>query len=234
VPQGKAGLVVHLYGSGGSLRENGYNIGRPPYQKCRQLLAERGYWLVVPDLGPKHWMNEMACAQVDAVIAAMIELEQVDRERVHLLGTSMGAGSSLIYIMRRPERIKSVVAVFPMTDFSQWLVEQPRYRGPVEQAHKISPDQRVAALVELSPLRHPEAFRNLPVLLLHGDQDTVVPPHHSRDFAAALKERGSLVTYHEVPGLTHDDEIARPYQRELADFFTLGYEYNDSTATEKQ
>ena len=228
VPEGKAGLVVHLYGSGGSHRENEYNVGRAPYAAFRRLLAERGYWLVVPDLGPKHWMNAKACAQVDAVIAAMIKKERVDPERVHLLGTSMGAGSSLIYVMRRPERITSVVAVFPMTDFARWLQEKPGYRGPVEQAHGIAPEQRDATLAKLSPLLHPEAFRNVPVLLLHGDSDTVVPPHHSRDFAAALEEKGCAVIYHEVPGLTHNDKIAQAFQRELADFLTKENKRSDS------
>ncbi|MFT5470497.1 MAG: hypothetical protein ACI8UO_005626, partial [Verrucomicrobiales bacterium] len=40
-PEGKTGLVVHLYGSGGSHREGQFNIGRPPFDQFRQLLAER-------------------------------------------------------------------------------------------------------------------------------------------------------------------------------------------------
>jgi len=92
VPEGKAGLVVHLYGSGGS--HESYNVGRPPVDEFRRLLAARAYWLVVPELGPRHWMNDAACNQVDAVIAAMVQHERVDPGRVHLLGTSMGGGSS--------------------------------------------------------------------------------------------------------------------------------------------
>jgi dipeptidyl aminopeptidase/acylaminoacyl peptidase len=216
VPQGKAGLVVHLYGSGGSHKE--YNVGRPPYDELRRLLAERGYWLVVPELGPRHWMNDAACRQVDTVIAALVQQEGVDPVRVHLLGTSMGGGSSLIYVLRRPGKIKSVAAVFPMTDFAKWLEEQPHYRPAVEEAHGITPEQRDASLREISPLAHPEAYRDTPVFLLHGDRDTIVPPHHSRDFAAALKDNGCSVIYREVAGATHSDTIAESYPRELADF----------------
>jgi dipeptidyl aminopeptidase/acylaminoacyl peptidase len=218
VPEGKAGLVVHLYGSGGS--HKAHNVGRPSYDEFRRLLAARGYWLVAPELGPRHWMNDNACAQVDAVIAALVQHERVDPARVHLLGTSMGGGSSLIYVMRRPGKIKSVVAVFPMTDFAQWLQEKPGYRQAVEQAHGITPEQRDAALEEISPLHHPAAFRKTPVFLLHGDRDATVQPHHSRDFAAALKDKGCAVTYREAAGATHNDNIALPYQQELADFLT--------------
>ncbi len=222
IPEGKAGLIVHLYGSGGSHRENEYNIGRESYAACRKQLAERGYWLVVADLGRSHWMNEKACTQVDAVIDAMIADKNVDPMQVHLFGTSMGASSSLIYIMRRPERIKSVVAVFPITDFTKWLVEIPKYRVPVEQAHGITPETRGEALAKISPLMNVDAFRKVPVMLLHGDKDRVVPTHHSRDFAAALKKKGYPFIFHEVPGATHNDKIARSYQHELADFLTEG------------
>ena len=52
------------------------------------------------------------------------------------------------------------------------------------------------------------------------DQDTVVLPHHSRDFAAALEEHGCEVLFLEVPGEAHRDEIVGPYQKEVADFLT--------------
>ncbi len=220
VPAGKTGLVVHLYGAGGSGKPNGFNIGRPPYDEIRRLLAARGYWLVVPTLGPSHWMNDAACKQVDAVIADMVQHENVDTTRVHLFGTSMGGGGSLIYTMRRPNTIKSLVAVFPMTDFTQWLEEIPRSRATVESAHAITPEHRGAALQAISPMQHPEAFKTTPVFLLHGDKDKTVPPHHSRDFAALLKERGFEVTFQEVAGETHRDEIAQPFQQQLADFLT--------------
>ena len=218
--EGKPGLVVHLYGSGGSHLSGHYNVGRSPYDEFRRLLAERGYWLVVPELGTRHWMNETASAQLDSVIGAMIDIEGVDADRVHLFGTSMGAGSSLIYAMRRPEKIKSVVAIFPMTDFLRWLEEKPAYRTPVEQAHGIAPENREESLRRLSPMQHVDAFRNTGLFLLHGTQDSIVDPNHSRQFVKALRDKGYSVTYREAEGGTHRDEIARPYQRELADFLT--------------
>ena len=90
VPSGKAGLDIHFYGTGGSSKPGTYNIGRPPYDDLRRLLAARGCWLVVPTLGPLPWMNDAACKQVDAVIADMVQHENVDPTRVHLFGTSMG------------------------------------------------------------------------------------------------------------------------------------------------
>jgi len=103
-----------------------------------------------------------------------------------------------------------------MTDFNRWLEEVAKYRGAVEKAHGIIPERRVALLQEISPLPHLEGFRQTPVFWLHGDADTIVPPQHSRDFAAALRAKGYPVTYREVAGEKHRDELAQPFQRELA------------------
>lgn len=214
----RAGLVVHLYGSGGSHRPDEFNIGRAPYDDFRKRLSDGGYWLIVPDLGPMHWMNERATRQLDRVIAAMIERNRIDPRRVHLFGTSMGAGCSLMYVMQRPKKIRSLIALFPMTDFARWLDERPGYRGAVEGAHGVAADARDRWLARISPLRHPEAFRDIPLLLVHGDRDTVVAPQHSRDFVSAVRKIGGSVTFREISEETHRDEIAGPLQTELANF----------------
>lgn len=214
----ETGLVIHLYGSGGS--HAFYNMMRPPYARLRKALREAGYWLVVPDLGPSHWMNARAVATLDAIIAGMTAIGEVDPARVHLLGTSMGAGSALIYASQRPETARSVCAAFPMTDLAAWTEEQPGYLGPITQAHGFDPANAGPALRDLSPLHHLAAFAKLPVFLLHGDADPTVPVHHSRDFAAALRAAGGCVTYHEVPGGGHDDGIAAGWQDAMFQFIT--------------
>ena len=216
-PMKPAGLVIHLPGAGGG--HTCYNLGRLPYAALRQMLADRGYWVVVPSLG-NSWMNDKAVTSLDAVIAGMKESETIDPARVHLIGTSMGAGSGLIYVSRRPGKIRSICAIFPMTDFNAWMKETPRFAGSIAQAYGLDPKAPGPVFADRSPLRHPEAFAAVPVYLLHGDADTVVPPHHSRDFAAALKAKGCVVTYRDVPGFGHEDKIAEAYQKEIADFLT--------------
>lgn len=213
-----AGLVIHLYGASGSHRF--YNLMRPCYNRLRRRLRERGFWLVVPELGPSHWMNPRAVVTLDRIIDAMVAAHHVDRARVNLLGTSMGGGSSLVYAMQRPGKIRSVCAVFPMTDFGAWVREQPGYLNLITHAHGIRSDEQAARLQALSPLAHADAFRQTPVYLLHGDADPVVPAHHSRDLAAALQAGGGSVAYREVSGVGHNDDIACGYELEMADFLT--------------
>jgi len=210
------GLVIHLYGSGASHTD--YNLMRPPYAQLRRGLREAGYWVVVPDLGPAHWMNPRSVATLDAIIAGMVARGEGDPRRVHLLGTSMGGVSALIYSSQRQDVLRSVCALFPMTDFEAWVAEQPGYLAPISQAHGFDPANPGTALRALSPLNHVEDFVKIPVFLLHGDADAIVPVHHSRDFAAALRCAGGRVFYREVPGGGHDDDVAAGWQDDILKF----------------
>lgn len=212
----KPGLVIHLYGAGGS--HTNYNLMRPPYAQLRQGLREAGYYVIVPDLGPSHWMNARSVATLDAIIAGMIAHAEVDPRRVHLLGTSMGGGSSLIYASQRPDILRSVCTLFPMTDFEAWVMEAPSYLERITEAHDIDAANPNAPLRALSPLHHGEDFGKTPIYLLHGDADAIVPVHHSRDFKAALDRAGGRVTYREMAGGGHDDEMAVGWQDDMRQF----------------
>jgi dipeptidyl aminopeptidase/acylaminoacyl peptidase len=48
----------------------------------------------------------------------------------------------------------------------------------------------------------------MPVLVIQGDGDTVVPLENTRKWIAAMKDRKTDYTYNEVPGGDHDSVIA--------------------------
>ena len=214
----KPALILHLYGSGGS--HTAFNLMRSPFARLRRLLWERGCWVAVPELGRSHWMSEKACRTLDSTIAAMIDQEKIDPVRVHILGTSMGAGSGLAYIARRPGVIRSMCAFFPMTDWVQWVREQPGRLKRIAEAHGVAPEDAEPALRAISPMSNLDAYVNLPLLVIHGQPDKVVPVHHSRDFVAALQSRGANVIYRESPDFGHDNALAEGHQEEIADFLT--------------
>ena len=134
----------------------------------------------------------------------------------------MGGGGGLVYVMRRPDRVRSICAVFPTTDFTQWSQESAGagYIDGIAKAHGVAATDVAPVLQSLSAMQHTASFADIPVLLIHGDADLIVPVHHSRDFAAALKKQGSMVIYHEIQGVGHDSVIAKPFQLEIADFLT--------------
>ena len=48
------------------------------------------------------------------------------------------------------------------------------------------------------------ALKNVPVYIVHGDNDTVVPVERSRSAVRALKEAGANPVYKELPGVGHN------------------------------
>lgn len=213
---GQPPLTIHLYGHNGS--HHSHNLGSEAFAGLRRALWDRGHWIVVPELGPRHWMNAEAIERMDAVIEAMVRDYGVDPRRVNLLGTSMGAGSGLIYASRRPGRVRAVVAVFPMTDFALWVQEEPRFLPSIAAAHGVAPEQADALLASMSVSRHAESLRGTPIMLIHGTDDTIVRPHHSRALWAALRRIGSPVVYRQTSGIGHKNEAATPHHKETADF----------------
>ena len=210
-------LIVYLYGRGGSIKD--YNLSKPPYAKLRKLSAERGYYILVPELGKSHWMNDRAQRTLDAIIDHAMANNPIDPKRVHLMGTSMGGGASLAYAIHRPDLVRTVCAICPMTDFPKWVGEIPQYLSQVSAAYGGVPATAPAAWAKTSAMRHLDAFKNIPVFLVHGAADTTVKPDHSRLFAEALRARNYRVVFHEVKELGHDDLIAQPFQEEIVDFF---------------
>ncbi len=59
-----------------------------------------------------------------------------------------------------------------------------------------------AVLDKLSPIKHVDRV-DIPVLLIHGRDDTVVPIEQSRRMADALKDEGKQVQSIELPGEDH-------------------------------
>ena len=114
--------------------------------------------------------------------------------------TASGAGNT---------GVDGVVAWFPVTD----LVA---LRGPGDD----DPESREALFLGAPPARVPDLARAAspishvhaaapPMLLLHGDSDTMVPADQSIRFARALRAAGGTVTLELVPGASHFWDGAR-------------------------
>lgn len=209
-------IVVFLHGAGGSL--TGYNFARPPYAKIRQSLAQNGAYVVVPALGRLHFMNDEAKASLTKVIDKVSADFQIDPTRVHMMGTSMGAGSALAYALHRPNAVRSVCAIMPMTDFAEWVKENPKYAEPLRLAYGGTALEKPEAYDVNSALKHPDALANIPVLLVHGMNDKSVLPSQSEKLAAMLKAKGYPCTFIAVKDGGHKDDIVTDLQDQIAQF----------------
>ncbi len=216
-PYAKRSLLIFLYGAGGSI-EN-YNLKREPYAQLREQLAQRGYYVIVPELGKFHFMNAQAKATLDGIVAQVLQEERIPVNRVHVMGTSMGAGSSLAYTLHRPEMIRSVCAVMPMTDMKDWVIENPGYADRLAKVYGGTYDQVPEAYDRNSAIKHVAVFEHIPVMLVHGTSDRTVLYTQSKRLADLLEANEFAYTLCTAEGQGHKDEAMREYQLIAADFF---------------
>lgn len=115
----------------------------------------------------------------------------VDPKRVYLTGHSMG-GAGTLFLGSKHADIWAAIA-------------------PVAPASFMMNDRRAEILGRIK-----EA--GVPVLLMTGDADEVVPPANTRLWAESLKELGVNHVYIEQPGITHGPVITSS-QKEIHEFF---------------
>ncbi|MGW0609433.1 S9 family peptidase [Streptomyces sp. NPDC002788] len=193
-PGEPAPCVIHLHG-GPEEQE------RPVFNPLYHELADRGLDVFAPDvrgssghgrsfvdadLGAGRFaaLDDVADCAAHAVTAG-----PADPTRLAVMGRSYGGYLTFASLVWHPDLFRTGVAVCGMSDFltffagtEPWIAESA--------AHKYGHPERDRELLRaLSPMSRIDALR-VPLLAVHGEHDTNVPPGESRRFVRAARERG--------------------------------------------
>jgi dipeptidyl aminopeptidase/acylaminoacyl peptidase len=184
-----------------------------------QALANQGYAVLQPNFrgsdlsrsllaaGFGQWGRKMQTDLSDGVRYLAAE-GIVDPKRVCIVGASYGGYAALAGVTLDPGVYRCAVAVAGITDLKrmlEWVNDKHFSRSNYEQRYwdrfmgARGPDD--PALDEISPIKHIEAL-NVPVLLIHGRDDTVVPYEQSSVMADALRRANKDVQF---VTLQHED-----------------------------
>jgi predicted peptidase len=124
-----------------------------------------------------------------AAIAALdrtLEEFNTDRSRVYLTGMSMGGNGTWYLAYHHPDRFAAIAPICAfVTGFR--LVASFVPAGPGTEFERLA--QRI---------------RHIPVWIVHGDADNVVPASESRAMHKALTAAEADVHYIELPGVGHN------------------------------
>ncbi len=186
-----------------------------------QYFANRGYAVMQPNFrgsdgfgaayeqaGHGQWGRGVMQHDVTDAVDALVRGGIADPERICIIGASYGGYSALAGGAFTPELYKCVAAFAPVSDLPRMLIDERRDHGgdswAVSYWSKRIGDLRKERpfLKSISPSEHADAFQ-APVLLIHGNDDTVVPFRQSLLMERALKNAGKDVTLLKLEGGDH-------------------------------
>jgi dienelactone hydrolase len=164
-----------------------------------QAMASQGYLVLQPNFrgssvtmshvsaGFGEWGRKMQTDLSDGV-RYLVKQGMVDPQRVCIVGASYGGYAALAGVTLDPGVYRCAVSVAGISDLKHMLQQSSsdsserrfwdRYMGVTGPSDPV--------VQQISPIKHIDAV-NVPVLLIHGKDDTVVTFDQSRDMYDAMK-----------------------------------------------
>jgi acetyl esterase/lipase len=175
------------------LAERGYAVVQPNYR------GSSGYGTPFTEKGLGQWGLAMQDDLNDAV-DALAEKGIADPKRVCMIGASYGGYAAMRAAQRDGSRYRCAAAFAGVSDLNRMLRHNRNFLGAGARQDWLK--MQAPDLKAVSPINYAEAF-SIPLLLVHGKKDRVVPLVHSRVMAQKLKAAGKDVTYVEQPEADH-------------------------------
>ncbi|MBI3480970.1 MAG: alpha/beta fold hydrolase [Nitrosomonadales bacterium] len=141
---------------------------------------------------------------IDAAMRHLLSHKDVDPNRIVVFGQSLGGALAIHYVAHSAYRgnIRAVVIDSAFYDYRQIAREKlslSLFSWPFQWLPWLVIDN------DYSPAASIAAISPLPLLLMHGDQDVVVPPHHSQQLFDHANQPKELWV---VPGAGHTQSLA--------------------------
>ncbi len=185
-----------------------------------QALAEHGYLVVQPQFrgstgfgvtlyrgGFGEWGGKMQGDLKDAV-TTLVDGGLADRNRVCIMGGSYGGYAALAGAAFDPDLYRCAISINGVSDINRMMRDDRRRFGRRHWLlnyfeRSIAADEYSRERINrISPINAVESIK-IPILLIHGEDDDVVPESQSSRMYRALRRADKPVTYIKLPGEGH-------------------------------
>jgi len=181
------------------------------------FLASRGYAVLQPNFrgstgygydwfnaGRNGWGDGVMQTDVEDGATALVKAGYIDAARICIVGASYGGYAALAGAAVTPERYACAASVNGLSDPEDMLKDLQQFSGSSMAAEwwRKSMGSDMVHLRKVSPLRQADRVR-IPILLLHGIEDSVVPVEQSRSMNRKLLSAKRNVRYVELGGDDH-------------------------------
>jgi dipeptidyl aminopeptidase/acylaminoacyl peptidase len=169
------------------LAHNGYMVVQPQFRGSQGIGLE--LWMA----GDEKWGLEMQ-DDLDDAANFLLKNGLADPDRIAMHGYSYGGYAAFVASFRENGPYKCSIAgagVADMNDVSAEL-SQNRFLRELQRP----------TIKGLNPIDHTQDVR-MPILVMHGDRDTIVHVKHSRGFVDGLEKHNKIHKYVELKGMRH-------------------------------
>ena len=224
--RGNAPLIVLVHGGPAANDRNefdwlaqffaakGYVVLQPQYR------GSTGFGRKLREAGWGEYGGKMQ-SDLDDGVRHLVEEGLADASRVCIVGASYGGYAALAAGAFSPEMYACHVSINGVADLETRLARIRREEGSNSNTLEYwldwygVDDMKDDRIGELSPVDHADAFIGA-TLLVHGRDDTVVVPRHSRDMEKALRRADKPVEFVELRGEDHFLSLAETRIETLA------------------
>jgi dipeptidyl aminopeptidase/acylaminoacyl peptidase len=233
VPKGKGPYPV-IITAHGFVEPRYYTTGRG-LKREQDYLANRGYVVLHPDYRNHNGSDKdpennlrLNLGYTEDVINAVYAVKNsnydfINKDKIGLLGHSLGGGIGLNIIVTKPGLINAYVLFAPISidykkNYYRWIARRdtavPRKYGSPATRQKIeslygSPEANPAFWDNISPKKYIKNVED-PVIVHQGLADKDLPPEWADELAAAFKKENKEIFIYTYKGQPHEFSSAWP------------------------
>lgn len=181
-----------------------------------EFLVSRGYLVLQPNFrgssgygfrfemqAVQKWGGPMQDDLEDAA-QWLVREKLAPADAIGIVGSSYGGYAALMAAATQQKTFRCAASIAGVTDLDE-LVAHSRYYKHSEVVEKQI-GNKASLLRQKSPVYLADRI-TMPVLLVHGDKDRIVPVGHGRDMRDALKKHGKTFQYVELENGDHSLRI---------------------------
>jgi dipeptidyl aminopeptidase/acylaminoacyl peptidase len=130
----------------------------------------------------------------------LIEQNMIDSEKVCIGGASYGGYAALMAAVKHSDSFKCAASFAGVSDLEQIVQDSRRFTNSKIVKKQMGTD--TDKLEASSPINFAKEI-DIPILLIHGSDDKIVPIRHSRNMADELTDYNKDVRYVEIEDANH-------------------------------